>query len=54
MIRKFARDHDLHDLEFPAEYQVQMEPIISKARDNIVQVVSTDCGKLLSLFTLYR
>ena len=52
MMRKFARDHDLDNLEFPAEYQVQMEPLISTVRDNIVQVVSTDCRKLLSLFTL--
>ena len=52
MMRKFARDRDLDDLGFPAEYQVQIEPLISKVRDNIVQVVSTDCEKLLSLFTL--
>ena len=47
MMRKFARDHDLDDLEFAAEYHVQMKPLISKVRDNIVQVVSTDCEKLL-------
>ena len=52
MMRKFARDQDLDDLEFPAEYQGQMEPLISKVRENVAHAVSTDCPKTLSLFTL--
>ena len=47
MMRKFAGGQDLGDLEFPAEYQGQMEPQISKVRDNVAQAVSTDCVKIL-------
>ena len=52
MMRKFTRDQDLDDLQFPPEYQEQMERIISKVRSDSETNVFTDCAKLLNIFKL--
>ena len=53
MMRKFTRDQDLDDLEFPREYSDQLQPLISKVRGSTkTQAPSIDCKKILSLLKL--
>jgi hypothetical protein len=53
MMRKFTRDQDLGDLEFPREYSDQLQPLISKVWGIAkTQPPSIDCRKILSLLKL--
>ena len=47
MMRNFTRDQDLGDLQFPPEYQEQMEQVISKVRNNCGPNVLPDCAKVM-------
>lgn len=49
VMRKFIRDQDLRNLEFPETFKEQLQPLVDKLqKNNRTETVTIDCAKILN------